>query len=587
MSKKARSKKKAAHTSADEKRQSAQWESRKKNNFYEAEAKPISPDRAVRSRESASSKIDELANLSFEQKKAAIRQLLIDVGTDVVRNDNDPTGDGDQRMIVTFEKRDIARHLFSCGGDIHDYLSNVSDLMARACAAGLLAPARSEIQRVKKDLQQPYCRSKELLNLLETRETSIRLSPLLFIVSAGKNIIGTGPQQFQDVAKLLLRNGASPVAKDVLGKTVVHYGAGNMATKMTLDVVDMCIRAAKSHHLFGKDVKLYGLKTEEMNGKSGIAGGFDPDNNRRLVYLPDERREIWVKVENMSLLKEDSDLKIHDRLTEVQDRMGTISLHELCMPTALTGLPENYEAGVLLLKKHRTSIYIKEPDGVTPFQMSSGIGQMIGARSIAKLVMEAATENGRDARKARQKANLTCAKCMVSLDKSAPICSRCRMVSYCGRDCQLSHWPEHKAECANLSMLSLEVKLDTPSNMKKFGHSFSQIFQQGRLFSQNYQQGRVFSDGGYVNPKGVKCNEKFVVKTQSNDDQCPIAVYDQTRVCQFFIYPGQRGFKEILAEIRNEPAWQGRKTFMKASFDESGTCAMYPETAGVKAHYNW
>ena len=26
-------------------------------------------------------------------------------------------------------------------------------------------------------------------------------------------------------------------------------------------------------------------------------------------------------------------------------------------------------------------------------------------------------------------------------------CSRCRMVRYCGRECQAAHWPEHKAFC--------------------------------------------------------------------------------------------------------------------------------------------
>jgi hypothetical protein len=51
-----------------------------------------------------------------------------------------------------------------------------------------------------------------------------------------------------------------------------------MATPMTLDVTDMCIRAAMSHFLHGHDVELHGLKTAEMNGKKGIAGGFDCDS---------------------------------------------------------------------------------------------------------------------------------------------------------------------------------------------------------------------------------------------------------------------------------------------------------------------
>ena len=50
---------------------------------------------------------------------------------------------------------------------------------------------------------------------------------------------------------------------------------------------------------------------------------------------------------------------------------------------------------------------------------------------------------------------------------------------------------------------------------------------------------------------------------------------------------GQPGFKEIQAEMKKEMTWDGRKTFMKASFDESGKCIIYPATAGVKSKYSW
>ena len=82
-------------------------------------------------------------------------------------------------------------------------------------------------------------------------------------------------------------------------------------------------------------------------------------------------------------------------------------------------------------------------------------------------------------------------------------------------------------------------------------------------------------------------DKKLVVKTQGLGDRDHILVYDQTRSCHFYLQYGQIGFQEILMEIRNEPAWQGRKTFMKASFDSSGTCTMYPGKTGVKAHYSW
>lgn len=138
----------------------------------------------------------------------------------------------------------------------------------------------------------------------------------------------------------------------------------------------------------------------------------------------------------------------------------------------------------------------------------------------------------------------------------------------------VAHWAEHKVECKQFASYSSGVKLDPPT-------------ETGFATIRNFQSGAMHSDGKYQKPKNVKCNEQFVVKVQGNGDQCPIMVYDQTRSCQFDISPGQPGFKEVLTEIRNEPAWQGRKTFMKASFDKKGVCTVYPDTAGVKAHYSW
>lgn len=248
---------------------------------------------------------------------------MIEAGTDVNRNDNDLTGNGDQSMIATFQKRDLARQLFAVGGDIHEHVCQQKfhpsmSTFAYACASGFVGDAQSEMKRVKsiESVTQPYSRNGDMLNVLETRETSLRLSPLLLIVSAGKNVYGAD-HRHRDVAKLLLKHGASPVAQDVFGKTAVHYGCGAYGTKMTLEVADMCIRAAKSHHLFGKNVKLHSLNTESMNGKVGIAGGFDPDSERRAVYLPDEIREVWIKVENISLTDKDKDCKSYPLLSEI------------------------------------------------------------------------------------------------------------------------------------------------------------------------------------------------------------------------------------------------------------------------------
>ena len=47
--------------------------------------------------------------LSFQGQKDTIRAALVGMGTDCDGNDADPTGNGDQSMILTLPQRDAAR----------------------------------------------------------------------------------------------------------------------------------------------------------------------------------------------------------------------------------------------------------------------------------------------------------------------------------------------------------------------------------------------------------------------------------------------------------------------------------------------
>ena len=555
---------------------------KKKQNYYQQRSTTSKDDfdQHTQSRNNASNKMDQLAMLPLPEKKRLIRQLLIDIGTNVEKNDGDPTGDGDQTPISTVEKRDMARHLWATGGDILEHFTGGKvSKFAMACASGDLTLAQTELQRVKSTAVQPFSACNELTILLETRETSMRLSPLLLIVSLGKNLVSKNPK-FESVAKLLLKNGASPVAKDVVGKTAAHYGAGGMATKMTLEVTDMCIRAAKSHHLFGKKVKLSGLKTEDMNGKVGIVGGFDPDSDRRGIYLTEENREVWVKVDNIMLMDSSKECQPYPLLTDIQDRLGAVSLHELVMPSECPKA-NVAETAEFLLKKWNTSIYTQDCDGCSPIEMASGMGQLYGEGAVVKLIMEAAIKKGRDTAKARR----LCANCNRACHVVAELseCTLCKVVPYCSRDCQKQHWKVHKKECAGLSS---GVQLGSPKEFET-GMYFTRISNQKGMNGRNMNGRSMKYGSGYKKPRGVKFDEKFVIKCQGNSDMTPILIYDETRGCNFHLGPEQKGFKEILETIRNEPAWLGRKTFMKASFDESGICTVYTDRAGVKTHYSW
>jgi hypothetical protein len=99
-----------------------------KNNYHSEGNKPdsnLTLSQAMESRQFASSKTDHLTNISFDERNTAIRETLIELGTDAVQNDNDPTGKGDQSLIRDSKYRDVARHLFSSGGgrDIHQHFA--------------------------------------------------------------------------------------------------------------------------------------------------------------------------------------------------------------------------------------------------------------------------------------------------------------------------------------------------------------------------------------------------------------------------------------------------------------------------------
>ena len=498
----------------------------------------------------------------LDQQKRRIRNLLQTIGTDCTKNDDDPYGNGDQSLIQTVKGRDTAREIFSVGGDIHGHFEhNGYSKFAMACIFG----QRNVIKEATEEAcnEEPILsRNVEITKLLETRETSLRLSPLLLIVSAGKNAQMTHEDDHVAIAKMLLIKGADPRAQDVLGKTVCHYGAGGMATDMTLKVVDMCINAAKTSHLFGQEVQLQGLKTIEMNAKVGIVGGYNPDSGRREIYLEDEGREIWVKPENIKVL----DVASHNKkewkmLADIQDRMGSVSLHEIIMN-------DRVDVAKFLLHKHKTSIHTKDMDGMTPMIMS-GDGGMLRSK-VCKMIVDIAREEGNARRKVTKNSCANCGK----FDASSA-CAQCKITVYCSKECQRYHWKNgHKAECTKIAMKNAGIKLDKPERQEMYNNMVS--LQTGKSTS-----------GSYRKPRGVRVKEMFVVKIQAGGAMTPILIYDETRTCEFDIRPHQTGFQIILEETQKELTWNGRKTFMKASFDENGDCTIYPATAGVKKKYSW
>ncbi|CAJ1925078.1 unnamed protein product [Cylindrotheca closterium] len=95
-----------------------------------------------------------------------------------------------------------------------------------------------------------------------------------------------------------------------------------------MELADMCIRASKTSFLYGKDVVLEGLKSADMNGQKGVVGGYDPDTDRRSVYVPEVSKEVWIKPQNITLANgEKMEKKLN--LVDVADRFGNAALFEV------------------------------------------------------------------------------------------------------------------------------------------------------------------------------------------------------------------------------------------------------------------
>jgi hypothetical protein len=244
-----------------------------------------------------------------------------------------------------------------------------------------------------------------MIELLETRETVLRLSPLLLVFcmlyKVGIVMMNKTDPSSSDVTKVvknrttaaepwlkyidqleqnlvrvvmeLLRYGASPIAKDVCGRTVYFYGASIYATPRSLKAVTMCSNAAMSAHYFGKEVILHGFDTTSnnesdkvaiRNGMRGLAGGYQIATGRRIVFLFGRQSEMAISLRNIRLVNNSDNVnKTMFNLCNVQDRLGQVCLTELCGS-------KRKDVIKFLLDNHHASIDIEDWTGKTIRQQS-------------------------------------------------------------------------------------------------------------------------------------------------------------------------------------------------------------------------
>lgn len=533
---------------------------------------------------------DALLRMSLPEVQAYLRSQLSSHGTNVTMNDEDPYGDGDQSPVASHHAQ-FYRDMYASGGDINHHadieLRMISNF-AKLCLMG-------DVDRVEQALQAASVGYKEgpppaaLTELLEKRETSQRLSPLLMLVSIGKNLqvasVSVRLAAVQvEVAKVLLRYGARPDARDFAGKTVCHYGMGMMATMhMTVEIACACSEAHKSSDLYGRQVELHGLEgASELNGSVGWCRGYQVDKGRRIVYLPNEGRLVNVKRKNIKLVVdiETTAASVETEGTEgdgsekpafpgwlcdIPDRLGSVCLHELVQS-------EREDIARLLFDKYVADINVADVDGVSPSQMSTRGGAALVNRVAAMITAEA----GFRASKVEKILLRQCTNCGA---KSSTLkdCQVCRSVQYCNRECQMKHWKQggHKEVCKTLAAKrSQAIQLDKPGPSQQSSSTFSYAT---RMVTPAEPEG-----SGYRKPSNVALDEHFDIKVQGGSPAMPLMIYDKSRECNFTLHPGERGFDELRQAVNNEPTWNGRKTFVLAQFDADGNCMVFPGCTSVK-----
>ena len=196
------------------------------------------------------------ANENFDNfKNANWENVLLDLGrngSDLEKNRTCPTGDGDQSPLRG-SKAQKHRSVWSAGGNIFELLRR-DDLPAfvTGCILGSIDMCRDFLTCVA------MCTPEDKLSTLETRHSILRLPPLFCVligyvrlqsalVAAGKE--GMGKQrEFLDIMKLLLKHGARCDARDLCGKTLIHYAIGPLCKQgdnTLLEMAALCIERAK------------------------------------------------------------------------------------------------------------------------------------------------------------------------------------------------------------------------------------------------------------------------------------------------------------------------------------------------------
>ncbi|GBE83314.1 hypothetical protein SCP_0503620 [Sparassis crispa] len=137
--------------------------------------------------------------------------------------------------------------------------------------------------------------------------------------------------------------------------------------------------------------------------------------------------------------------------------------------------------------------------------------------------------------------------CVVCGDKTTSRCTQCLSVAYCGRECQLAHWPEHKQTCRSLkggTWRTIRFANCVPGCEGMYAYTFNRF-----NFRDDGKLGNVRKIDAETPPPNIHDTKTFLVKLQVGP-QGHYMIYDRQRSFEvYFINSSDPG---TFSEFRNE-----------------------------------
>ena len=336
--------------------------------------------------------------------------------TDVKKNDSDPFGSGDQSEIggrpqseMPGGKAQKLREVWAGGGDFNPDEINFPH------TDFLRAVYRGDVKAVKRSLT--FCGDDEQkkFELVNRRESILRLSPLIACVASTRKVRGPAAVSgvlASEIAKLLIEAGADVHAKDIAGYSVIHHASTATAGPGTLRLIPLLVER-----------------------------GADPNNENRFGDPPIMEPVMSNNPETVkALIQFGAD--VHKKSSSGVLAMNLCRFNPTMTQVIASG--SSY-AGIKVGDK----VQIK---GTGKDTLDGQYGTVL-QRAVGSYELELLSDESADAKPKKITASIeqvvrldsSCAKCGGI--KNLMQCGRCKKVKYCSPDCQKAHWKEHKAAC--------------------------------------------------------------------------------------------------------------------------------------------